>query len=245
MINIKSNIHIIYNYSVAYVCNISKYISHAVLQNKQHISFTLYTLNSLRVSTGYTVTSSWTAISFSLNIPSTWWKKDPIHAYTTQQAILPRFYRERCSPLSPSHLAHRPVTLFCFISTPITVMSKSTAQWGRCREKRQQWEIKKKKHTSSSMLKIYYSWPQKIVTEQQILSQGEEPSYSVWDLSVLISVWQICWTHSSKNWLICFFLYLAKQRLPSINLLVSNFAHLNTLWYPPSVGLHPACKSRW
>lgn len=58
MINIKSNIHIIYNYSVAYVCNISKYISHAVLQNKQHISFTLDTLNSLRVSTGYTVTSS-------------------------------------------------------------------------------------------------------------------------------------------------------------------------------------------
>lgn len=104
---------------------------------------------------------------------------------------------------------------------------------------------KKKKHTSSSMLKIYYSWPQKIVTEQQILSQGEEPSYSVWDLSLVISVWQICWTHSSKNWLICFFLYLAKQRLPSINLLVSNFAHLNTLWYPPSVGLHPACKSRW
>lgn len=45
---------------------------------------------------------------------------------------------------------------------------------------------------SPSMLKIYYSWPQKIVTEQHVLLlQGEGPSYSVWDLSLLISVWQI------------------------------------------------------
>lgn len=169
-------------------------------------------------------------------------KKDPIHAHTAQQAILPRFYRERCSPRSPSHLAHRPVTLLCFISTPITVMSKSTAQWGRCRERRDNSERFKQKsqHVKNILFlttKNSYRATRSAAAgwRAELLRLRSQPPHQ------RLANPLICWNHSSKNWLIWFFfLYLAKQQLPSINLLVSNLAHLNTLWCPPCVGLHPA-----
>ena len=115
-------------------------------------------------------------------------------------------------------------------------MSKSTAQWGRCRERRDNSERFKQKSqhvknilflTTKNSYRATHSaaagW------RAELLRLRSQPP-----LFAEISLVKI----GSYGF---FFLYLAKQQLPSINLLVSNLAHLNTLWCPPawdSIQLH-------
>lgn len=118
-------------------------------------------------------------------------------------------------------------------------MSKSTAQWGRCRERRDNSERFKQKsqHVKNILFlttKNSYRATRSAAAgwRAELLRLRSQPPHQ------RLANPLICWNHSSKNWLICFFfLYLAKEQLPSINLLVSNLAHLNTLWCPPCVGI--------
>lgn len=146
------------------------------------------------------------------------------------------------------------VNFYCFISTAIIVTSKSTEQYSWYKEK----GIKMRDRTKFQSVIIHHwgpgektaastvwtdQWMTDSFTDFIKLLTLKNFSSSVCDLpsSSEFGKSPIYWSHSRKIGSYVF-AYLAKQRLRSTKLLVSNAVYLNMLWFPPSTGFHPTWK---